>query len=103
MLKRYVLAQDAPRSCALVNSYLDRTNERHDLLDAITYAACHWQNDPHVMRNCASSLEEFRHNRTTRRDDIIRGFVKHQARYVKRAPTHDCYQVYVDYFQSGNG
>ncbi len=103
VLKRYVLAQDAPRSCALVNSYLERTSERRDLLDAITYAACHWQNDPHVMRNCASSLEEFRHNRTTRRDDIIRGFVKHQARYVKRAPTHDCYQVYVDYFQSGNG
>jgi len=99
VLKRYVLAQDAPRSCALVDSYLERTPERHDLLDTITYAACHWQNDPHVMRNCASSLEEFRHNRTSRRDDIIRGFVKHQSRYVKRAPTHDCYQLYVQHFQ----
>jgi len=66
---------------------------------AITYAACHWQNDPHVMRNCASSLEEFRHDRTSRRDDIILGFVKHQSRYVKRAPTHDCYQLYVQHFQ----
>ncbi|HET7882704.1 MAG TPA: hypothetical protein VFL55_17605 [Acetobacteraceae bacterium] len=102
MLKQYVLAQDAPRSCALVDSYLDRTAERNDLLDTITYAACHWQNDPHVMRNCASSLEEYRHNRTTRRDDIIRGFVKHQSRYVKRAPTHDCYQLYVQHFQQAN-
>ncbi|MGD9885995.1 hypothetical protein [Reyranella sp.] len=98
VLTEHVLAQDAPRSCALVDSYLDRTGERHDLLDTITYAACHWQNDPHVMRNCSSSLEEFRHNRTSRRDDIIRGFVKHQSRYIKRAPTHDCYRVYVDYF-----
>ncbi len=99
LLKTHVLAQDAPRSCALVDSWLDRTTERHDLLDAITYAACHWQNDPHVMRNCASSLEEFRHNRTSRRDDIVRGFVKHQSRYVKRAPTHDCYQVYAEHFR----
>ena len=98
VLTRHVLAQDAPRSCALVDSYLDRSTERHQLLDTITYAACHWQNDPHVMRNCSSSLEEFRHNRTSRRDDIIRGYVKHQSRYIKRAPTHDCFQVYVDHF-----
>jgi len=103
ILKEHLLAQDAPRSAALVDSYLARTSERHDLLDTITYAACHWQNDPHVMRNGASSLEEFRHNRTSRRDDIIRGYVKHQARYVKRAPTHDCYQVYADYFHPANG
>ncbi len=102
-IKQYVLAQDAPRSCALVDSYLERTEERHDLLDTITYAACHWQNDPHVMRNGASSLEEFRHNRTSRKDDIVRGYVKHQSRYVKRAPTHDCYRVYADYFHPANG
>ena len=99
VLTRHVLAQDAPRSCALVDSYLERSTERHQLLDTITYAACHWQNDPHVMRNCSSSLEEFRHNRTSRRDDIIRGYVKHQSRYIKRAPTHDCFQVYVDHFK----
>lgn len=102
VLKQHVLAQDAPRSGALVDSYLDRTGERHALLDTITYAACHWQNDPHVMRNGASSLEEFRHNRTSRRDDIIRGYVKHQSRYIKRAPTHDCFNVYVDYFHPAN-
>jgi hypothetical protein len=102
VLQQHVLAQDAPRSCALVDSYLDRTAERHALLDTITYAACHWQNDPHVMRNGASSLEEFRHNRTSRRDDIIRGYVKHQSRYIKRAPTHDCFNVFVDYFHPAN-
>ena len=102
VLKDHVLAQDAPRSCALVDSYLERTAERHALLDTITYAACHWQNDPHVMRNCSSSLEEYRHNQTTRRDDIIRGYVKHQSRYVKRAPTHDCYKVYATYFEPGH-
>lgn len=99
ILKDYVLTQDSPHSAALVDSYLARTDERHDLMDTITYAACHWQNDPHVMRNCATSLEEYRFNQTSRRDDIIRGYVKHQARYVKRALTHDCYRVYNQYFQ----
>ncbi|MGE0224857.1 MAG: hypothetical protein AB7S57_16440 [Acetobacteraceae bacterium] len=102
ILKEHVLAQDAPRSCALVDSYLERSAERQNLLDTITYAACHWQNDPHVMRNCSSSLEEYRHNTTSRKDDIIRGYVKHQSRYIKRAPTHDCYQLFASYFQPGH-
>ncbi len=102
ILTEHVLAQDAPRSCALVDSYLERTSERHALMDTITYAACHWQNDPHVMRNCSSSLEEYRANKTSRRDDIIRGYAKHQSRYVKRALSHDCYNVFVDHFKPGN-
>ncbi len=102
VIEEQALAQDAPRACALVDSYLARTTERQALLETITYAACHWQNDPHVMRNCASSLEEYRHNRTSRRDDIIRGYVKHQSRYIKRALAHDCYGVYAEHFRPAN-
>jgi hypothetical protein len=93
-----ILAQDAPRACALVDSYLERTSERQVLTETITYAACHFQNDPHVMRNCTSSVEEFTHNQTPRRDDILRGFVKHQARYVKRATDHAAFNLYARYF-----
>ena len=67
-------------------------------MDTIVYAACHFQNDPHVMRNCTSSVEEFTHNRTPRRDDILRGFVKHQARYIKRAANQDAFNLYARYF-----
>jgi hypothetical protein len=97
-LLEQILAQDAPRACALVDSYLERTVERQALLETITYAACHFQNDPHVMRNCCSSVEEFTYNQTPRRDDILRGFVKHQARYVKRASNHDAFNLYAQYF-----
>jgi hypothetical protein len=55
-----------------------------------------------VMRNCASSLEEYKVNQTARKDDIIRGYVKHQSRYIKRAQTHDCYKVFVDHFRPAN-
>jgi len=47
-------------------------------------------------------LEEYRHNRTSRRDDIIRGYVKHQSRYIKRALVHDCYGVYAEHFRPGH-
>jgi hypothetical protein len=99
-LLEQIVNQDAPRACALVDSYLDRTDERHLLMDTITYAACHFQNDPHVMRNCTSSIEEFTHNQTSRRDDILRGYVKHQARYVKRAEDHAAFNLYARYFDA---
>ena len=99
-LLEQILVQDAPRACALVDSYLERTAERQELMDTITYAACHFQNDPHVMRNCTSSVEEFTYNQTSRRDDILRGFVKHQARYVKRADNHDAFNLYARYFDN---
>ncbi len=98
VLKEVILAQDAPRAGALVDSYLERTVERKDLLETVTFAACHWQNDPHVMRNCISSIEEWTANRTSRRDDIIRGYVKHQSRYIKRAKVHEALDLYSRHF-----
>jgi hypothetical protein len=92
-----ILAQDAPRACAMVDSYLERTSERRQLMGTIAYAACHFQNDPHILRNCTSSIEEFTHNQTSRRDDILRGFVKHQSRYVKRTLTREAFDLYGHY------
>lgn len=98
-LTECILAQDAPRACALADSYLDRTSERKDLLQVIASAAFHFQNDPHIGRNCASSLEEYKYNQTSRRDDIIRGFVKHQSRYVKRTLEEDAFRIFATNFE----
>jgi hypothetical protein len=99
-LLKQILAEDAPRSCALVDSYLERTGERANLLDTITYAACHFQNDPHVMRNCMSSIEEYTNNQNPMRDDIIRGYVKVQSRYIKRSQTLDAHAMFSSYFDT---
>ena len=93
-----ILAQEAPLAGALVDSYLERSHDRQLLIETITYAACHFQNDPHILRNCTSSIEEFSFNQTARRDDILRGFVKHQARYVKRTLAPDAFGLYAHYF-----
>jgi hypothetical protein len=92
-----ILQQDAPLSGAMVDSYLERTSERRKLMATVAYAACHFQNDPHILRNCTSSIEEFNLNQTPRRDDILRGFVKHQARYVKRSLTREAFNLYGDF------
>jgi len=98
VLHEAIMAQDAPRACALVDSYLERTGERADLMETITFAACHFQNDPHIMRNCASSIAEWTNNQTSRKDDIIRGWVKHQSRYTKRAEVLEAFQLYSQFF-----
>jgi hypothetical protein len=100
-LEQTMVQQDSPRACALVDSYLERTDERKALIDSITYAACQWQNDPHVMRNCASSIEEYAANQTPRKDDILRGYAKHQSRYIKRAKDHDAFNLYRKHFANG--
>jgi hypothetical protein len=98
VLQEAILAQDTSRAGALVDSYLERTSDRKDLMETITYAACHFQNDPHIMRNCASSLEEYTANQSSRRDDIIRGWVKHQSRYIKRTKEHEAAGLYAQHF-----
>jgi hypothetical protein len=98
VLQEAIVAQDTSRAGALADSYLERTSERKELLETITYAACHFQNDPHIMRNCASSIEEYAANQTSRRDDIIRGFVKHQSRYIKRTTVHEAMGLYAQHF-----
>ena len=96
-------ARRYPSRSANAANVITSTAERQKLMDTVTYAACHFQNDPHVMRNCTSSVEEFTYNQTPRRDDILRGFVKHQARYVKRADNHDAFNMYARFFDKSNG
>jgi len=98
VLQEAILKQDTSRAGALADSYLERTSERQELLETVTYAACHFQNDPHIMRNCASSIEEYTANQTSRRDDIVRGFVKHQSRYIKRTTVHEAASMYAQHF-----
>lgn len=100
-IERYILEQDSPRVGALIDSYLVRSTDRDNLIASIIYAACHFQNDPHIMRNCASCLEEYRASQSPWRDDILRGFGKYQSRYIKRAKTFDAYKRHEAYF-NGN-
>ncbi len=97
-LNATITAQDAPRTMALVDSYLARTDERQDLLAAISFAACKFQNDPHIQRHCISAHEEYDANRTIHRDQIVRASAKYASRCIKRSLDMGAFELYRDTF-----
>ena len=97
-LERAIDAQDAPRALAALDEYLARTDERTALIATIGFAAAKVQNDPHVERVCASSIEEYRYNSTSRKDDILRGWVKYLARAIRRSKDLGCYNLFKQHF-----
>lgn len=102
-LAQAIDAQDAPRAMAALDEYLARTEERETLIATLCYAASKVQNDPHVARKCASSIEEYRHNSTHRKDDILRGWAKYLARAVRRSTDLGCYQLFRQHFLGERG
>lgn len=86
------------KATALVDSYVERFDERADLIATLAKGAARFQADPHMQRNAASSIEEFNHNTIGQRDLILRA----QARYLsggkKRTLAPDCFNMYFDYF-----
>lgn len=92
--------QQPTRAMAAVEEYLRRTDEREDLIATISFAASKVQNDPHVARKCVTSIEEYRANRTHRRDDILRGWAKYVSRAIRRSTALDCYEMYKGFFAS---
>jgi hypothetical protein len=78
--------------------YLTHTGERQRLIATLCYAAGKVQNDPHVERLCVSSMEEYPHNGTSRRDDILRGWTKYLNRGNRRSTELGCFELYQRHF-----
>jgi len=93
--------QDCSRAMAAVEAYLTRTDERDALLATLSFAASKVQNDPHIERLCVSSIEEYRHNSTSRKDDILRGWTKYLSRAIRRSNALGCFELYQRQFAGG--
>src|SRR6266542_4846142 len=79
---------EGARAVALTNSYLDRPTQRKPLIEALTLAASKFQNDPHIQRNDATSIEEWElTSAKDHRDDILRAWAKYVAGGIKRTTT----------------
>jgi hypothetical protein len=90
--------QDCPRALAAVEEYLERTDDRDRLIATLSYAASKVQNDPHIERLCVSSIEEYRHNSTSRKDDILRGWTKYLSRGIRRSTDLACFEMFKRHF-----
>lgn len=86
---------EAARAVALTESYLVRTSQRKPLIRALALAASKFQNDPHIQRNGATSIEEWELTTAKgHRDNILRAWTKYIAGGVKRTTALDCVQQY---------
>ena len=86
---------DCARAVALTESYLGRTNQRKPLMRVLALAAAKFQNDPHIQRNGATSVEEWELTTARgQRDNILRAWTKYVSGGAKRTTALDCVQQY---------
>jgi hypothetical protein len=93
-----VAALQCGKATAVVDSYVERFDERQDLIATLGKGAARFQADPHMQRNAASSVEEWTHNTIGRRDLILRAQARYLAGGKKRTLAPDCYRMFFDYF-----
>jgi hypothetical protein len=93
-----IVREHAPRAVALFDSYDRRGGRMSELISTVGLAASHFQDDPHIMRNCTSSIEEWTLSQHPRRNEILRGWVKLQSRYAKRGGELEALALYKQYF-----
>jgi hypothetical protein len=86
---------ECARAVALTESYLGRTTQRKPLMRVLALAASKFQNDPHIQRNGATSVEEWELTTARgQRDNILRAWTKYVSGGVKRTTALDCVQQY---------
>jgi hypothetical protein len=103
-LETAIAAQDPSSAVALVRSYVERTGERHALIEMLAHCAGKFQGDAHIFRNARSVIEEYYFNTASeRRKNVLFEYWAHfLSFYKKRTLSSDCYDLYHRHF-TGSG
>jgi hypothetical protein len=99
-LEPTIARQDASRAVALVQSYVERTAERDQLIRMLVHCAAKFQGDAHIFRNARSHIEEYTYNTCSeaRKNMLFQSWVHFLTFYRKRTLSTDCYDMYHRYF-----
>lgn len=99
-LEGTIAAQDPSRSVALVQSYVERTAEREQLIQMLVHCAAKYQGDAHIFRNARSIIETYsRMTCSEARKNVLFSFWAHYLSfYRKRTLATDCLDMYYRYF-----
>ena len=90
-LDEAILAFDVARSTALANAYLKSGADRKAYQAAVAITACKFQDDPHNQKITHSSFEEYGHNSTHVKDNLLLVSVRLLAGWPKMPGERDCY------------
>jgi hypothetical protein len=101
-LETVIAAQDPSRAVALVQSYVERTAERDQLIRMLVHCAAKFQGDAHIFRHSRSQIEEYQYNTSSekRKNILFMAWAHYLAFYRKRTLATDCYDLYYRYFVS---
>lgn len=99
-LEGAIAAQDPSRSVALVQSYVERTAEREQLIHMLVHCAAKYQGDAHIFRNARSIIEAYAHNTCSeeRKNVLFLFWAHYLSFYKKRTLATDCYDMYYRHF-----
>lgn len=92
-----IVGRDDVRATGLTASYLAEHRDHQSLIGALSHAAGIYEGDPHVMRDAASSIEEYERNSTGRQERILLYWSKYLSHAQKRTLEQNCYQTYRRY------
>jgi hypothetical protein len=90
-LDEAILAYDVPRTTAVAGAYLASGADRTAYQQTVALAACKFQDDPHNQKITHSAFEEYSHNSTHRRDDLLVAPARLLAGWPKMPGERDCY------------
>jgi hypothetical protein len=101
-LETAIAAQNPNDALALVQSYLERTAERQNLIAMLAHCAGKFQGDAHIFRNARSIIEEYTYNTSSerRKNVLFESWTHFLSFYRKRTLWTACYELYQQYFMA---
>lgn len=90
-LDEAILAFDVPRTTAIATAYLGSGADRMAYMRAVALTACKFQDDPHNQKITHSTFEEYGHNSTHLRDNLLLATARLLAGWTKMPGERECY------------
>jgi hypothetical protein len=90
-LDEAILAFDVPRTTAVATAYLASGADRRAYQEAVALTACKFQDDPHNQKITHSTFEEYAHNSTHLRDNLLLASARLLAGWPKMPGERECY------------
>jgi hypothetical protein len=90
-LDEAIMALDAPRTTAVAAAYLESGADRSAYMSTVALAACKFQDDPHNQKISHSAFEEYAHNSTHRRDQLLIAAARLVAGWTKMPGERECF------------
>jgi hypothetical protein len=86
-----IMALDAPRATTVAAAYLKSGADRRAYMETVALCACRFQDDPHNQKITISTFEEYGHNSTHLKDQLLMATARLLAGWTKMPGERECF------------